>query len=192
IWDRLPTPNGAARPEALMVAPWPTPDAARRDEAAEAAMADLQELIVQVRSLRKEYNVPEGQRVGVVLGSVPEAFAATIADQREAVERLARVEDVHLETDETAGAGAHAVLKNGTEVFVPLEGVIDVVKERERLRTEIERLGDQVKGARSKLENESFVSRAPEDVVARERAKADSFAEQMEKLQVKLRGLAEV
>ena len=77
-------------------------------------------------------------------------------------------------------------------MFVPLEGVIDVVKERERLRTEIERLGDQVKGARSKLENESFVSRAPEDVVARERAKADSFAEQMEKLQVKLRGLAEV
>ncbi len=192
IWDRLPTPDRTARPEALMVAPWPTPDAARRDEAAEAAMADLQELIVQVRSLRKEYNVPEGQRVGVVLTSAPEAFAAMVEDQREAVERLARVEDVRIGADENAGAGAHAVLKNGTEVFVPLEGVIDVVKERERLQTEIERLGDQVKGARRKLENEKFVSRAPEDVVTRERAKADSFAEQMEKLDVKLRGLAEV
>ena len=191
IWDRLPTPSGGARPEALMVAPWPTPDPARRDDVAEAAMADLQELIVQVRSLRKEYNVPEGQRVPVVLTSAPEAFAATVENQREAIKRLARVEAVGIGAEGNAGAGAHAVLKNGAEVFVPLEGVIDVVKERGRLQTEIERLGEQAKGARSKLENQNFVSRAPDDVVARERAKADSFAEQMEKLEVKLRGLAE-
>ncbi|GMR13213.1 MAG: valine--tRNA ligase [Gemmatimonadota bacterium] len=192
IWDRLPTPNGADRPEALMVAPWPTPDAARRDEEAESAMTDLQELIVQVRSLRKEYNVPEGHRVPLVLASPPDIFARTVEAQRESVERLARVGEVRIETDESAGAGAHAVLKNGTEVFVPLKGVIDVVKERDRLQTEIDRLGDQVKGARSKLENENFVSRAPEAVVARERAKADTFAEQMDKLEAKLRGLAEV
>ena len=49
-----------------------------------------------------------------------------------------------------------------------------------------------MKGARRKLEDEKFVSRAPEEVVARERTKADSFAEQMDKLEVKLRGLAEV
>ncbi|MEE8147553.1 MAG: valine--tRNA ligase, partial [Longimicrobiales bacterium] len=89
IWDRLPCPDGDARPESLMIAPWPTPDAARRDEAAEAAMTDLQELIVQIRSLRKEYNVPEGRRVGVVLAGAPESFAATVEAQREAVERLA-------------------------------------------------------------------------------------------------------
>ena len=172
-----------------MVASWPAPDGSRRDDEAEQAMTALQEFIVQIRSLRKEYNVPEGERVSVVLAGAPAAFVATVEDQREAVERLARVDDIQAGGVEISGVGAHAVLKNGAEVFVPLEGVIDIARERERLQTEIERLAEQFEAARRKLENENFVSRAPDEVVERERAKADSFEEQMEKLKTKLQGL---
>ena len=76
------------------------------------------------------------------------------------------------------GAGAHAVLSNGMELFLPLEGVIDLEQEKKRLAVEIDRLSGQLVGARRKLENRGFLEKAPEEVVAREREKADSFQEQ--------------
>ncbi len=94
----------------------------------------------------------------------------------------------HHEPD--SGVGAHAVLSGGAEIFLPLEGVIDLERERERLGEEIRRNREQLESARKKLDNEQFVNRAPDEVVQRERDKADSFREQIEKLEEKLQALA--
>jgi valyl-tRNA synthetase len=188
LWSRLPVPEGEERPADLIVAPWPTPEEAWVDPDADERMARIQELIVEVRRLRKEYGVPEGERIAIRLTSADADFTETVADQAAALERLARVAEVTGDAG-TDGIGAHAVLRNGAELFVPLEGVIDLDRERERLRDEIGRLQGQLEGTRRKLDNESFVTRAPEDVVAREREKAESFQEQATKLQEKLSAL---
>ena len=158
-------------------------------------MEALQELITQIRRLRKEYGVPEGAEVEVALTGAPASFQGVLASEGPPIRRLARVSALTVgpgagkgATDgEAASAGAHAVLKNGTELFMPLEGVIDMVKERDRLSAEIQRLAGQLKGVRGKLENQNFLDRAPEEVVVREREKEASFLEQMEKLQEKLK-----
>src|SRR5690606_39923363 len=85
--------------------------------------------------------------------------------------------------------GASAVLRSGAELFVPLEGVIDLTKERERLRAELARAEAIADSARKRLGNESFVGRAPADVVQRERVKLASIDEQREKLGRTLRAL---
>jgi valyl-tRNA synthetase len=188
LWARLPWPEGADRPQDLIVAPWPTPDGARRDAEAEARMAALQELIVEVRRLRKEYGVPEGKRIDIHLSSVDPGLAATVAAQGAALERLARVGSVSSDGAHS-GVGAHAVMKNGAELFVPLEGVIDVARESGRLRGEIDRLRGQLRATERKLDNEAFVAKAPSEVVERERAKAGTLAEQAAKLEDKLRAL---
>jgi valyl-tRNA synthetase len=185
LWSRLPWPQGVDRPEDIIVAPWPTEDPGRSDPAAERSMASLQELIVEARRLRKEYGVAEGTRVSIHLTGAPEDFAATVADQGAALERLARVSSVSTDGDHH-GIGAHAILKNGGEVFLPLEGIIDLDRERTRLKGEIERITGQLGGVEKKLENENFVSRAPEAVVAREREKAESMRGQVHKLREKL------
>ena len=87
-------------------------------------------------------------------------------------------------------AGAHAVLKNGVEVFIPLEGVIDITRERERLQEEVDRLDAQVGGTRAKLSNDGFLKAAPPDIVDREREKLSSFEAQLNKLRGKLSSLA--
>jgi valyl-tRNA synthetase len=188
---RPEVPMALGRPEALMVAPWPRPEPAWEDGAAEGQMAALQELIVQVRRMRKEYSVPEGAEVDVVVSGAPEAFRATLGSEAQAVRRLARVREVTWGGDQTGEAagrkGSHGVLTNGTEVFVPLEGVLDLERERKRLSGEIERLSGQLRGTEAKLENGRFLEKAPPEVVAKEREKAASFREQMEKLQEKLR-----
>jgi valyl-tRNA synthetase len=104
---------------------------------------------------------------------------------------MAGVKNIHID-GKISGSGAHAVLKNGTEVFIPLEGVIDLVKERERLNVEILRLKGLVEGARQKLSNEKFLTGAPADVVEREKLKQDSFLQQLSVLNRKIESLTDV
>jgi valyl-tRNA synthetase len=189
LWARIPWPEGEERPEDLIVAPWPVADAARRDAEAEQRMASFQELIVEIRRLRKEYGIGEGQRITIQFTSSDARFSATVAEQGAALERLARVNEVTTGGDAPQGIGAHAVLSDGAELFLPLEGVIDVDRERARLRAEIERLEGVVVSTDKKLANEAFVSKAPAEVVDREREKAEAAREQAAKLREKLRAL---
>ncbi|MFQ5537056.1 MAG: valine--tRNA ligase [Gemmatimonadota bacterium] len=182
LWLRIPWQHEAPRPPDLMVAPWPEEVAGWTDPEAEAGMEGLRQLIVEIRRLRKEYGVGEGRRVEIHL-ACDDAFRGTIESQAPALERLARVREVRFSPG--AGIGAHAVLRNGAELFIPLEGIIDLERERARLAAELQRLEGQLAGARKKLANENFVSRAPAEVVEREREKADSLEEQLRKLEAK-------
>ena len=197
LWERLPWPAGADRPEALIVAPWLELDASLVDEESEQRLGELQELVTQVRSLRKEYSVPEGSGITLRLSGVEGPFKTVVEEQGTTLQRLARVDTCELNEDgdghaagSTGTVGAHAVLKNGVEVFIPLEGVIDVARERERLQEEVDRLDAQVESARTKLSNDGFLKGAPPDIVDREREKQSSFEEQLNKLRGKLSSLA--
>ncbi|TVP59668.1 MAG: valine--tRNA ligase, partial [Gemmatimonadales bacterium] len=189
LWDRIPWPEGSERPDSLLVAPWPRPNPDREDTEAEAVVADLQELIGGVRSLRKEYGVGEGKPVALVLTGAPAAFRGALESDPALLEQLARVSEVDFGSAEGRGVGATSVLRNGTEVFLPLEDLVDLDHERERLQEEIERLSAQLDGAEKKLRNEQFTSRAPEAVVQKERDKAATFRDQRDKLHDKLRAL---
>ena len=185
LWRELPWPDGYARPEALVIAPWPEPEPLLRDDAAEAGMAAFQELVTTVRSLRKEYGVSEGARVSLWLAAEG-GLRATVEAQRGVLVRLARVDEVRWERPAPGTPGAHAVLQAGAELFLPLAGVIDVAKEAERLRAEIDRIDGQLGGVWKRLTNHQFVSKAPEEVVAKEREKAAGLEAQMKKLREKL------
>jgi valyl-tRNA synthetase len=187
LWSKLPWPQNTERPEDLIVADWPHPDRTPKDETAERHMGDLQELIIEVRRLRKEYGVPEGERVTVHVSGGGDDFAETVRTQSAAMERLARVGQV--ESGVGSGVGAHAILRNGAELFVPLEGVIDVDRELGRLREEIARVEGLLAGTLKRLQNDSFVSKAPAEVVQKERDKAAQLEEQASKLRHKLQGL---
>ena len=184
LWSRLPWPEGDERPEDLIVAPWPDGSDGRRDEQAEQDFEALKELVVEVRRLRKEYGVPEAERIQIHLTGGDSGLLGTVRSQSAALERLARIGGIH--EGEGSGIGAHAVLSGGTELFVPLEGVIDLDRERSRLRGEIERLQGLSAGTSKKLDNENFVSRAPDEVVQKERDKLAQYDEQASKLQDKL------
>lgn len=192
LWARLPWPEGEpeTRPDDLIVAPWPDFNPSRRDASSVSALEDLQQLITAVRSLRKEYGIPEKAEVEVHLGAVSSDRRAGVESQRPALRRMARVGVLEFDVAGEGAVGASAVLNSGVEVFLPLEGLIDVDKECERLQGEIDRLGGQLDSVLRKLANEKFVGRAPEDVVAKERAKADSFGVKLEKLREKHAALA--
>src|SRR5690606_41933885 len=92
-------------------------------------------------------------------------------------------------TGEGREPGAHAVLRRGAELFVPLADVIDLDRERPRLGAELERIGMLLDAVEKKLGNEQFIPRAPEAVVAREREKAEVLRDQRDRLSAKLTAL---
>ena len=154
---------------------------------AENRMEALRELITEVRRLRKEYSIPEGKRIGIHIWGGGADLTNTVMSQLSALERLARIDRVV--PDPGTGVGANAVLNRGGELFIPLEGIIDLDHERTRLREEIEKLGAQIVITAKKLENQNFVSKAPEEVVSREKHKLSSFQERAAKLEEKLDAL---
>ena len=189
LWDRIPWPRERARPERLLVAPWPAADPSREDPEAEAAMGAFQELVTVVRRLRKEYGVGEGAPVEVVLSGASRAFRGRISGQGPQLQQLARIDGIRFERPAEGEVGATAVLTNGVEVFLPLAGLVDLDQERERLRGQIQRLDGQLTGVRKKLGNEAFVNRAPAEVVDKERSKEATFMDQRDKLAAKLAAL---
>ena len=137
-----------------------------------------------VRAIRAEYGVQPGQTVRAVV-SRPDSGDGALARERLTVTRLAKVSDLSF-GEPQEGVGGHAVLSDGTAVFVPLGDAIDVARECQRLSGEMKRLTQLVESQDRKLGNEQFVSRAPADVVQREREKAVTWREQREVLSRKL------
>ena len=186
LWDRLPWPEGEERPHDLIVAPWPEAPSAWSNEDAERELEGLQEFITTVRSLRKEYGVGEGEGVSVYVDEGSSGIRGSLEGRSGALERMARVSELLWGAAPDGVIGAHGVLKSGAHVFLPFEGVVDLERERERLRSEIERATGLLQGTTRKLDNASFVERAPEEVVDREREKARSLTERLASLGEKL------
>jgi valyl-tRNA synthetase len=185
VWQKLPRADGAG--EALIVARWPEPRAEWEDDAAERAIEELQQVIGTVRTIRSEYGIQPAARVPLCVVCSGETGAVLQANRR-ALHDLARVDDLRFSGSE-GEIGASAVLRSGTELFIPLAGVIDLDRERARLREELQRVDGLIAGGEKKLANESFVARAPENVVTYEREKVASFREQRGKLADKLAAL---
>ncbi len=186
VWQRLPRREGDA--ESVMLSAWPEPRAEWEDDGAEAAMAELQAIVVAVRNLRAEYKVEPGKRVPLRIAGTDDGMRATLEANVRALRDLARVDELAF-APAGGEVGASAVLRSGCELFVPLAGVIDLDKERARLRDEAGRVEAQIRATEGKLANESFVARAPEEVVAKEREKLASLGEQRAKLADKVAAL---
>ena len=178
LWRRFP-----GRPEtaSISVAPWPRPDRRAQDPAALRDFGVVQELIGAIRGIRAEYGVQPGQVVRAVVSGSDGATSATLEQERATIIRLAKLSALSFAQSHER-VGGHAVLSDRTTVFVPLGDAIDIGRECGRLGTEVDRLLRLVESQEKKLGNEQFVSRAPSDVVDRERHKLTTWKEQCDVL----------
>lgn len=178
IWQHLPH-----RGETIMLQPWPKPDPALTDAAAEEQMQLLMEVIKSVRNLRSEVGIPVGRRVEAVVRTAEGELKDVLSKGRKLVEHLAWLSELTVEDSggpEIEQALAAAV--KGVEVYLPLKGVIDLEKERERLEKEINRLDKELARVQGKLNNEGFLKKAPPEVVAKEREKEKIYLAEREAL----------
>jgi valyl-tRNA synthetase len=178
LWRRCP---GRAEDASISIAPWPRPDSRAQAPEALTRFGLVQELVSGIRVIRAEYGVQPGQAVRAVVTGENQATVAALREEQATIVRLAKLSEISFE-ETTERVGGHAVLSDGTAVFVPLGEAIDLGQECSRLSSEVDRLIRLVESQEKKLGNEQFVSRAPTEVVERERQKLTTWKEQREVL----------
>jgi valyl-tRNA synthetase len=187
LWQRLPFPVAADRCEFLAIAPWPIPHPRSKNQGDEMAHFDLvRETVSAVRQIRSDYAIPPGKSMDVVVQS--RANRALFTEHASLIGRLSR-SAVTVDGQSAEAGAAHSLLADGSEVIVPLGGLVDLTKECGKLRTELEQLEVQLEALSKRLRNEGFTSRAPANVVAAERAKEEEWIKRREQLAEKVKAL---
>jgi len=165
----------------LIVSEWPKIEKKWINRNTENKMDLLQELISAVRTIRSSMSIPPSRKANMIIRTNT-ATTKTLQKYENIIKYLCRISDI--EYDEKAGKppqSAVAVVKD-LEIFIPLGGLIDFKLEGDRLlkrKTELEVILDKV---RNKLNNQDFLTRAPDNVVQRERDKLHEIYSELEKV----------
>ncbi|MFO1346462.1 MAG: valine--tRNA ligase [Rhodocyclaceae bacterium] len=184
LWQVVAPIAGRKSHESIMLAPYPVAQPERIDEASEAKVKLLKEIVYACRNLRGEMNISPAQKLPLIAAGdaeVLKAFAPYVAG-------LAKLSEVQIVADIPADEAAPVAVVGEFRVMLKVE--IDVAAERERLSKEIARLEGEIVKANAKLANESFVARAPAAVVEQEKKRVAGFGDTLAKLKPQLAKLA--
>jgi len=170
IWQNV-APRLDRHGDTIMLAPWPIVDKALVDRDAESDIEWLKAVIVAMRTIRSESNIPPGEALDMLVGNATPTDIDRISRHKQSLEKLAKIKIITVLSVNDEQPPALSALAGTLEIMVPLAGVVDIDKELGRLDKELERLATEKVRLAGKLSNENFVARAPADVVAKERAK---------------------
>ncbi|MCA9094619.1 MAG: valine--tRNA ligase [Planctomycetaceae bacterium] len=197
MWHRLAEiapVRGLTNPEPTeespAIAKWPETPREWRDGLLETRFNRLQEMVVAVRNIRAVYSIAPGVPLKLHVHCQPEV-AQDLREVSGQFDHLARVmlESAGLEVIRPAGSANFSL--GDADGYVPLEGIIDREKELERQQKEVERLKKLIDSQDKKLANQSFVAKAPADVVESVRDTRNSLAKQLANVEEIVRSLSE-
>ncbi|MBR4435266.1 MAG: valine--tRNA ligase [Clostridia bacterium] len=181
IYTRLP---GSDR--TIMLSEWPSVNAAF-DFASEAdAMDEFMEMVRQIRNIRAEMNVPPSKRAHTILVTIPKN-EALCRQGAQYLNKLAFASTVEVRFDkEGIDKKAVSVVSKLGEAFIPMNELIDIEKELERLLNERKRWEGEAARAEGKLNNPGFTAKAPEKVIEEEKAKLENAKEMLAKVEARI------
>ncbi len=169
--------------ESIMISSWPTYSDKVLYPEEEKMMGFIMESVRGIRNIRAEMNVPVNRKAKAIFVTQDELIGRVVENEKSTFGRLASISDAVVQQDKTGISNdAVAVVVNGAEIYLPLEDLIDLEKEIERLEKEKESLIMELDRVNKKLGNESFVSKAPAAVVEQEREKLKKYTEMYEKV----------
>jgi len=168
-----------------MVAAYPEADAKAVDTEAERVMDSVIEIVRAIRNARAEHNVENSKWIEAqVYGG---KLTSTIAPYAQAIETLSRARPVTIrETKGGTPENSLVLVLKETEVVIPMESMVDRAAERKRLQKEIAQVEAEVTRLEARLKDESFLSKAPPEVVEKERQKWNSLADKLGRLKLEL------
>ncbi|MCR9187080.1 MAG: valine--tRNA ligase [Halieaceae bacterium] len=181
IWQRAAPLAGVSGPS-IMLQPWPESDSGAVDSAANADIEWLKAVIVGIRNIRGEMNVPPGRGLDLLCRNGSETDRMRLHDNASFLKKLAKLDSIEwLDAGNQAPVAATGLVGD-LELLVPLAGLIDRDAELARLGREVEKLEKERDRLQGKLGNSNFVDRAPQDVVDKERDKLAALEQALQKL----------
>jgi len=185
IWQRIQLRSPE---EALTISAWPELDS-DADEDAIDLFSLIQEQVSAIRNIQSEMGLSPKADLSLHIKTTSQDQADKLQDQSWIFSKFLSVDSLEFNPYLTKPKASASALVKGTEIFVPLEGLIDLDKERERIQNEIKKTEGFLKSVEGKLSNQKFVENAPDDVVEKERQKKADAKSDIEKLKQTLENL---
>lgn len=181
LWQELPKAKDA--PSSIMIATYPTAADGLPDVNAKRSAEHLMAFVSAVRTVRAEYDISPSMRIPVYAYTDDSVLKQIASENGDLIRALARIDSLHIEavTRERV-KGAAAAVMDGAELAVPLKGIVDFAAETQRLSKEKDKLEKLAQGVEKKLSNETFLSRAPEDVILKEKEKLREASDRLAKI----------
>jgi len=180
IWEELKKKN------LLMGEQWPKHQKKFEFEKEEKLVGRIFEIISEIRKARADYKVDPGKKIQAVIYS---KHAKEIEKNAEPIKRLARLEELKVEEKGKKIEKSKSIFLTGVEIYLPLSGMVDVEKEKSRLKKSIETLEKDIGALKSKLSNKGFLNNAPREVVEKEQIRLEESLESLKKLKEEAKSL---
>lgn len=178
--------------ESIMISKWPVADESLVDSEAERGMNAIMDSIKAIRNMRAEVNANPGKKIPAIM-LVSEDLREVVANNDSYIKLLGGIDNLELRPlNGEKPENAMAAVVTGIEVYLPLAGLIDVEKETQRLSKELAAMEKDLQRAGGKLNNAGFLAKAPEDVIAKERAKYEELSGKIEAVKKRMAYLAEL
>lgn len=178
--------------ESIMISKWPVADENLIDPEAERGMNAIMDSIKAIRNMRAEVNANPGKKIPAIM-LVSEDLREVVAHNDSYIKLLGGIDNLELRPlNGEKPENAMAAVVTGIEVYLPLAGLIDVEKETQRLSKELAAMEKDLQRAGGKLNNAGFLAKAPEDVIAKERAKYEELSGKIEAVKKRMAYLAEL
>jgi len=176
--------------ESIMVAPWPEADKHYIDKKIESDMETAKNIIVNIRNIRADMNIPHSKKIKVNLVPLKRGAGPALSGVMEYIKNLAQLDELAVEDAgfKKPKSSLSAITEN-FNIFIPLEGVIDVEAENARLAKKQDLLKQQLVFAERKLKDKNFMDHAPENVVMLEQEKAAKIKEQIDRMENTIKDL---
>ncbi|GKT12457.1 MAG: valyl-tRNA synthetase [Thiomicrorhabdus sp.] len=173
-WQAV-APLAGKHGETIMLEPYPEADPTKIDQAAITELEWVKKVIVGVRKIRSEMDISPGKALPVLLAGLNENDKDWLNNNIIFLQSLAKLESINIIDDESTAPESAVALVGDMKVLIPIAGLIDKDAELGRLKKEIGKLQGEIKRLSGKLNNQGFVAKAPEAVVANERTKLAGY-----------------
>ncbi|MCR5055150.1 MAG: valine--tRNA ligase [Lachnospiraceae bacterium] len=178
--------------ESIMISSWPEYDEKKADPASEEKIERAIELVKGVRNVRTDMDVPPARKAKVIITSPKEEVLKAFEEVKNAYMSLASASEIVVQDGkEGIGDDAVSVVITDAVVYLPLQDLVDMEKEKERLLKEKDRLQGEIKRSEAMLSNEKFLSKAPKEKVEEEKKKAEKYKQMMQDVSDRLSAMGE-
>ncbi len=175
--------------EFLLSAEWPLSNPDFEDLNAETETGLIMNAVMAVRNIKGEMNVTPGSGGTAFIRAENDSTVAALQSNESYIRSLADLDAVQISTDTSKPPASGSAVVSGMEIYLPLEDLIDLEVERERLTKEVERLKAALSDTEKKLSNQQFLDKAPANVIEREREKQGDMRDRLKKVEELLAGL---
>jgi valyl-tRNA synthetase len=183
LWKRLAENLGVETiPASLLLVSYPRPDSALVNDEAEKQMGKMMNLITAVRTIRSEMNVPPGRPIALSLNVSDDPARVLMETHSAYLRHLCKIGDLKIGSSLPKPPKSVSVVVEGMEAFIPLEGLIDFEKEKQRLEKEFEAVKNEIERIDTRLANPDFAAHAPDEEVQKARQRKIESSEKLERL----------